>query len=175
MKRTVLAAATAIASAVAFAPSASAQLYGGAGLTVFQTDIDDQDINIAAAMGRLGWEFNPFFAIEGEAAFGIAEDEIDVPAPIGPVDIGIDSGFGVFAVGKIPLAVVDLFGRIGYADVSIEGSAGGFSASEDGSGMAYGAGINFNVLILRMRAEYTRYEIDDGDIDSLGLSALLKF
>lgn len=173
MKRTVFAAATAIASAVAFAPSASAQLYGGAGLTVFQTDFDDQDINIAAAMGRLGWEFNPFLAIEGEAAFGIAEDEVDVLGT--PVDVGVDSGVGVFAVGKVPLAVVDLFGRIGYADLTIEGSVGGLSASEDGSGMAYGAGINFNVLVLRMRAEYTRYEIDDGDIDSLGLSALLKF
>ena len=173
MKRTVLAAATAVASAIALAPSASAQLYGGAGLTVFQADFDDQDINIAAAMGRLGWEFNPFFAVEGEAAFGIAEDEVDVLGT--PVDVGVDSGFGVFAVGKVPLAVVDLFGRIGYADVTIEGSVGGLSASEDGSGMAYGAGINFNVLILRMRAEYTRYEIDDGDIDSLGLSALLKF
>jgi len=173
MKRTVLAAATAIASAVAFAPSASAQLYGGAGLTVFQTDVGGEDINIAAAMGRLGWEFNPFFAVEGEAAFGIAEDEIDVLGT--PVDIGIDSGFGAFAVGKIPLAVIDIFGRVGYADVSIEGSAGGFSASEDGSGMAYGGGINFNILLLRMRAEFTRYEIDDGDIDSLGVSALLKF
>lgn len=173
MKRTILAAAAGIAAVLVSAPSASAQLYGGAGLTVFQADVDDQDVNIAAAMGRLGWEFNPFLAIEGEAAFGIAEDEIDVLGT--PVDIGIDSGFGAFVVGKIPLAVVDLFGRVGYADVSIEGSAGGFSASEDGSGMAYGAGINFNVLILRMRAEYTRYEIDDGDIDSLGLSALLKF
>jgi hypothetical protein len=173
MKRTVLAAVTAVASAVAFAPSASAQLYGGAGLTVFQADVADQDINIGAAMGRLGWEFNPFLAIEGEVALGLYEDDIDTI--IGPVDVGVDSGFGGFIVGKIPLAVVDLFGRVGYADVSIEGSAGGFSASEDGSGMAYGAGINFNVLLLRMRAEYTRYEIDDGDVDSLGLSALLKF
>jgi hypothetical protein len=173
MKRTVLAAATAAASAIAFAPAASAQLYGGAGLTVFQTDVGGEDINLGAVMGRLGWEFNPFFALEGEAAIGIAEDEVDVLGT--PVDVGVDSGFGAFAVGKIPLAVVDLFGRVGYADVSIEGSAGGFTASADGSGLAYGAGVNFNVLILRMRAEYTRYEIDDGDVDSLGLSALLKF
>jgi hypothetical protein len=174
MKRTVLAAATAVASAVAFAPSASAQLYGGAGLTIFQTDIDDQDINIGAAMGRLGYEINPFFAVEGEIALGLYEDDIDVLGT--PVDVGIDSGFGAFVVGKVPLAVVDLFGRVGYADVSIEADAGGLgSVSEDGSGMAYGAGVNFNFLILRMRAEYTRYEIDDGDVDSLGLSALLKF
>jgi outer membrane immunogenic protein len=173
MKRTILAAATAIASAVAFAPSASAQLYGGAGLTVFQADVFDEDINIGAVMGRLGYEINPFFAVEGEVALGLYEDDFDVLGQ--QVDVGIDSGFGAFVVGKVPLAVVDLFGRIGYADVSIEAEGGGFSASEDGSGMAYGAGINFNVLILRMRAEYTRYEIDDGDVDSLGLSALLKF
>lgn len=173
MKRTVLAAATAIASAVAFAPSASAQLYGGVGLTVFQTDFDDQDINIGAAMGRLGYEINPFFAVEGELALGLYEDDVDVLGV--PVDVGIDSGYGAFIVGKAPLGVIDVFGRIGYAEVNIEGSAGGFSASEDGSGMAFGAGVNFNVLILRMRAEYTRYEIDDGDVDSLGISALLKF
>jgi outer membrane immunogenic protein len=173
MKRTALAAATGIAVALISAPSASAQVYGGAGLTVFQTDAFGDDINIGAVMGRLGYEINPFFAVEGEVALGIMEDDVEVLGT--PVDVGIDSGFGAFVVGKIPLAVVDLFGRIGYADVNIEAEAGGLSASEDGSGMAYGAGINFNVLILRMRAEYTRYEIDDGDVDSLGLSALLKF
>ncbi len=173
MKTTVLAAAAAAATVIAFAPSASAQLYAGAGLTVFQAEAFDEDLNFGALMGRLGYEINPFLAVEGEVAFGVYEDDIDILGT--SVDVGIDSGFGAFLVGKAPLGVVDVFGRIGYADVSIEGSAGGISASEDGSGMAYGAGINFNVLILRMRAEYTRYEIDDGDVDSLGLSALLAF
>ena len=65
MKTTVLAAATAIATAIAFAPSASAQIYGGVGVTVFQAEVGGDDVNLAAVIGRLGWEFNPFFALEG--------------------------------------------------------------------------------------------------------------
>jgi hypothetical protein len=173
MKTTVLAAATAIATAIAFAPSASAQIYGGAGVTVFQADVGGDDVNLGAVLGRLGWEFNPFFALEGEAAIGIADDEFDVLGT--PVDVGIENEYGAFAVAKAPLGGIDIFGRVGYASVSVEADALGASASEDGSGLAYGGGINFNILILRLRAEFTRYEVDDGDLDSLGVSALLKF
>jgi hypothetical protein len=45
----------------------------------------------------------------------------------------------------------------------------------DGGGFAYGGGIQFAFLIARIRAEYTRYEIDDDSLDSFGVSALLQF
>jgi len=172
MKKTVLAVAAAFVACFAAAP-ASAQLYGGAGLTVFQVDDGGEDLNFGAAMGRLGWEFNPFLAVEGEAAFGIADDEVDVLGQ--SVDVGVDSEYGAFVVGKLPLAVVDLFGRIGYASMNVEADALGTNFSEDGDGLAYGGGVNFNILFLRARAEYTRYEIEDSDFDSLSISALLKF
>jgi outer membrane immunogenic protein len=172
MKRLILLAAMALTAALAVAP-ASAQLYVGGGYTVFQADVDDDDVNLGAVMGRLGYEFLPVFAVEGEVALGVQDDDFDVLGT--PVDIGIDNEVGGFVVGKLPLLGMDLFGRVGYANFSIDADAAGASAAPDGSGMAYGGGVNFNILFLRARAEYTRYEVDDTDFDSLSVSALLKF
>ena len=84
----------------------------------------------------------------------------------------------MFAVGWLPIPLVgDLFGRVGYADLSIEADAGGLgSVAEDGSGLAYGAGIALSQIpFTKLRLEYTRYEPDDGEIDSFGISALFQF
>jgi outer membrane immunogenic protein len=173
MKRLILLATMALAAALAVAPAASAQLYIGGGYTVFQADVDDDDVNLGAVMGRVGYEFLPVLAVEGEAAIGVQDDDFDVLGT--NVDIGIDNEVGGFVVGKLPLLGMDLFGRVGYANFSIDADAAGASAAPDGSGMAYGGGVNFNILFLRARAEYTRYEVDDTDFDSLSVSALLKF
>jgi hypothetical protein len=80
-------------------------------------------------------------------------------------------------VGWLPIPLVgDLFGRVGYADLSVEASALGTSLSESGSGLAYGAGFQLSCIpFTKLRLEYTRYEPDDGEIDSFGISALLQF
>jgi hypothetical protein len=43
------------------------------------------------------------------------------------------------------------------------------------SGLAIGGGLEFNVLLFRGRLEYTRYDVDTAEFDSLGLSAFLEF
>ena len=48
--------------------------------------------------------------------------------------------------------------------------------SLDGSGLAYGAGVMLNFIpFTKLRLDYTRYEADDGEFDSLGLSGLFTF
>jgi outer membrane immunogenic protein len=176
MKRTLLAAVTGLGAAALLAPAASAQIYGGAGYQLFTADVEGEDATVGGVMGRLGYKANPFFGVEGEVAIGIQEDSFDVLGT--EVDVSLENSYGVFAVGWLPIPLVgDLFARIGYADLSVEASATGLgSVSDSGSGMAYGAGAQVSPFpFTKLRLEYTRYEPDDGEIDSFGVSALFQF
>jgi hypothetical protein len=148
MKRKILALAAGIGAAIILAPAASAQLYGGVGYTVFQADVGSEDASLGTIMGRLGYKTSPILAFEGEASIGVQDESFDVLGTT--VDVGIENQYA---------------------------SAGGLgSASEDGSGLAYGAGVMLNFIpFTKLRLDYTRYEADDGEFDSLGLSGLFTF
>jgi hypothetical protein len=176
MKRKILALAAGMGAATILAPAASAQLYGGVGYTVFQADVGSEDASLGTIMGRLGYKTSPILAFEGEASIGVQDESFDVLGTT--VDVGIENQYGVFAVGMLPVpGVGDLFVRGGYASITVDASAGGLgSASEDGSGLAYGAGVMLNFIpFTKLRLDYTRYEADDGEFDSLGLSGLFTF
>ena len=174
MKR-VLSVAAGLAAAAIIAPAASAQVYGGVGYSTFTADAGGEDATVGGVMGRLGFKSNPFFGVEGEVAIGIQEDNFDVLGT--QVDVSLENSYGVYAVGWLPIPLVgDIFGRVGYADLSIEASALGTSVSDSGSGLAYGAGIQLsNIPFTKLRLEYTRYQPDDAEVDSFGISALLQF
>lgn len=174
MKR-VLSVAAGLAAAAIIAPAASAQVYGGVGYSTFTADAGGEDATVGGVMGRLGFKSNPFFGVEGEVAIGIQEDNFDVLGT--QVDVSLENSYGVYAVGWLPIPLVgDVFGRVGYADLSIEASALGSSISDSGSGLAYGAGIQLSSIpFTKLRLEYTRYEPDDAEVDSFGISALLQF
>jgi opacity protein-like surface antigen len=174
MKR-VLSVAAGLAAAAIIAPAASAQVYGGVGYSTFTADAGGEDATVGGVMGRLGFKSNPFFGVEGEVAIGIQEDNFDVLGT--QVDVSLENSYGVYAVGWLPIPLVgDVFGRVGYADLSIEASALGTSISDSGSGLAYGAGIQLSSIpFTKLRLEYTRYQPDDAEVDSFGISALLQF
>lgn len=174
MKR-VLSLAAGLAAAAIIAPAASAQVYGGVGYSTFTADAGGEDATVGGVMGRLGFKSNPFFGVEGEVAIGIQEDNFDVLGT--QVDVSLENSYGVYAVGWLPIPLVgDVFGRVGYADLSIEASALGTSISDSGSGLAYGGGVQLSSIpFTKLRLEYTRYEADDSEIDSFGISALLQF
>ena len=173
MKR-VLSVAAGLAAAAIIAPAASAQVYGGVGYSTFTADAGGEDATVGGVMGRLGFKSNPFFGVEGEVAIGIQEDNFDVLGT--QVDVSLENSYGVYAVGWLPIPLVgDVFGRVGYADLSIEASALGTSISDSGSGLAYGAGIQLSSIpFTKLRLEYTRYQPDDAEVDSFGISALLQ-
>lgn len=170
-----LLAASGLGAAALLAPAASAQIYGGAGYSVFTADVDGEDATVGGIIGRLGYKTNPFFGVEGELAIGVQEDSFDVLGTT--VDVSLENSYGVYAVGWLPVPMIgDLFARVGYANLEVEASAGGLSASEDGSGIAYGAGAQISPFpFTKLRLEYTRYEPDDGEVDAFGVSALFQF
>lgn len=176
MTRRLLALAAGMSAAIILAPAASAQLYGGVGYTVFQADTGAGDANLGTLMGRLGYKASPILGIEGEASFGVQDESFDVLGTT--VDVGIENQYGVFAVGMLPVpAIGDIFARAGYASITVDASASGIgSISEDGSGLAYGAGVMLNFIpFTKLRLDYTKYEAGDGEFDSLGVSGLFTF
>jgi outer membrane immunogenic protein len=174
MIRAAIGLALGSAAAVGLAPVASAQLYGGVGYTVFTAETGAGDATLGTVMGRLGYKTNPFLGFEGEMAIGVQDESFTVLGT--PIEVGVDNELGGFAVGFLPIPLVgDVFGRVGYANISVEASGGGSNFTEDGSGLAYGGGLQFNVAFLKLRAEYTRYEPDDGELDSWGISGILQF
>lgn len=161
-KLLITVAAAAISLAVPAMAHAESSLYGNIGYA----SIDIDPVNLGALQGRLGVDFNDNFAIEGEAAFGIADDDI-----LG-VSVELNSSFGVFAVGKLPVSdSVDVFVRAGFASAEVD--VGGTSGSEDGA--AYGAGLQaFFTENDGVRVDYTRYDFG-GDGNVWSVSYVRKF
>lgn len=152
MKKITLLAAAAALALMAAPAAASAQWYAGAAYTNF--DYDDADID--AVTGRLGYRFNPNFAVEGEASTGVSDDDAE-----------LNYNAGLYAMGILPVASnFDLHGRVGYQTTEVDTVLGG--VSDDGLG--YGVGATWRLTPgFGLRADWTRMEADDGDSDAISL------
>ena len=158
LKLALAAAVAALAApAVMTASAQEANVYINAGYTQFNGDGGG---DLGGLTGRVGVGFGRHFAIEGEASFGIADDD----------GLELDNEIGAFVVGKLPVAsTFDIFGRVGVA--RIETSPGG---SEDG--IAYGAGGEFHLTDKDgIRGDWTRHDYDAGDVDAFNISYVRRF
>ncbi len=162
MKKTILAAAAAAAlfavPAIAQA-QAQAQVYGNVGYAV----VDVDPLSLGAVQGRLGVQINPYFAIEGEAAIGVADD----------FGVELSHEVGVFAVGKMPVSeALNLFARLGYSTGELEGGGGSIS----GSGVAYGLGAEaFFTTNDGVRVDWTRHDVDGLEADVVAVAYVRRF
>jgi hypothetical protein len=154
-----LAAAVAALAAPAFmtASAQNANIYIGGGYTHFD---GDGGAELGGLTGRIGVDFGQYFAVEGEASFGVKDDS----------GTELDSELGIFAVGKLPVSqYFDVFARVGVA--RIETSPGG-----DEDGVAYGVGGQFNFTDKDgIRGDWTRHDYDAGDVDAYAISYIRRF
>lgn len=145
---------------------------------VDEDDVDSTasvDLNMGAIGGHAGYDFTPYFGVEGEVLIGVqdesftfegvtAEDDIEL-------DIGVNSIFGVFAKANLPLGErFNAFARAGYAagefEISTDGEDG-FSDSDTADGVGYGVGASFDFTQqIYVRGDITRYDFDGDAIDS---------
>jgi len=157
MKFLKIALATAVIAG--FASTAAAQdsgIYVNAGVDAYEFDFYTASI-------KVGYDFNDYIGIEGQAGFGIGDQDID------GIDVGVDNTFAGFGVLSFPVNQdIDLFARVGYHSTQF-GFSGAISADLDTDGLAAGVGGQyfFNGGQNGLRVEYTLKDIDS-DVGSLG-------
>src|SRR5689334_12740895 len=101
----LLIAAAAAASALALAAPASASTYINLGYGMTDTD----DVNLGAAVGRFGWRSMGPLGVEGEASFGIDDDEVS------GVKVELNSQWAVYGTATANVSdTFEVFARIGY-------------------------------------------------------------
>ncbi len=85
----------------------------------------------------------------------------------------------VFAVGYLPLPVIDLFAKVGATSWQFEGSSPGFPGfdiDDDDVEFAYGVGIQARFGSLGVRAEYERFPIiEDEELGTISVSFTYTF
>lgn len=159
--------------------------YAGAGINLYFIDKDDAADGLpvsfidqpspGAFLGRIGYSFNQYFAIEAEAGFGGAKSEFEGPGVT--LDIGAASPMGAHVVLTLPVGEGGgyLLGKAGYSSFTVERELNGVSAPDiDADGGSFGAGGGFRAANWDFRGEYS---FMTGDVSSgvLGFFALRRF
>jgi outer membrane immunogenic protein len=165
-------AATAFASAPSFAQTIAtsspipANTYVNGGYNALQSG----RINTGTVQGRVGYNFTPNFAVEGEAGLGgVTDNEAGVK-------LRTRGTLGAFAVATAPVAErFSLIGRAGYVQTWAEAKALGIKSERDDGSFAVGVGGQYMIDDANgIRADYTRYTKDDGR-DGVAVSYVRKF
>ncbi len=162
-------AAFSLAALALAAPLAAAQ---GLEVSGGYSNLDADGANIGALTGRATYFFTNHLGVEGEASFGIQDDDI------GAGTVELSNSFGGFGVVRAPISEqFQLHGRVGYATSEFELSVPGLgSGSGDVDGVAYGVGAKYFVTEqFGLRGDFTRFDGDDGEADVLSVAAVLRF
>ena len=166
---------------IAAAGTAQAQVVEGrgayAGVGVSTLEFDQYAIN-----GKLGYNFNEYFGVEGEAGIGISEEDDNVDGF--EFGAGIDGYGAAFGVLRAPVTEqFEIFGRAGYyfaeVDADITDTVNNVTTDLDADtdGFAFGAGVQYNFgegYKNAIRADYTYLDvqnIDDVDVDEFDLNS----
>lgn len=145
--------------------------------SVGYTHLDTDGGNLGAITGRVGYDFNRNFGIEGEASIGVRDDDITVAGVNGKVEHDWDAA--AYGVAKLPVNEnFEIFGRLGYGTTSVKADVAGVTASADGESVNYGVGANYFIDGRNgVRADWTRRDFrgDGGEADTYGLSFVRRF
>jgi hypothetical protein len=189
----VLPAAVAVA-ALAAASAAQAQdnesgFYAGAGVGMFDVEIDDfddvddtidaYDSDDTAWKAFGGWRMNPYFGVElAYVNLGSPDDEI---LPDTTLTIETD-GFAPYLVGVFPIGDwFELFAKAGYywydIEARIDTPVGSVSEDDSDSTFTWSAGAGLNIFEhVNIRLEYEQFDFDQADdAKALWLTGAFRF
>ena len=167
-------AALALIAAPAMAQEPAARVTGSVGYT--QLDGDDGDLG--AITGRVGYNFTRYLGVEGEASFGVKDEDIVVGGLNGSLEHEYDAA--AYGVATLPISEnFELFGRLGYGTTSVKADVAGFTANDDGESVNYGIGANYFFDGRNgIRADITRRDFtgsNGGEVDTYGLGYVRRF
>jgi hypothetical protein len=162
-----------------YSAGASAYLGGSIGNFSYRTG-DQEKLSPKIGLVRVGAQLNPFLAIEGRYGAGLSTE---FTALLGGYDLEIDSLYGAYLKGNIPLSSsASLYGLAGYSAINLRRNFKLFSnerVTDDGASFAGGLDVNLR-RNLRLNVEWGRFIRVDrlvdsyrADILSLGLVWLL--
>ncbi|MFT4090035.1 MAG: porin family protein [Asticcacaulis sp.] len=179
MFKTISAVVVASAMAVsAQAQDAGSKYYVEAGLGNAMVEIDALEVDGDFGVLHLGagYNFNRYFAVEGNLAYGITEKTYQLDG--GKVKGKVDYTVGAFAVGSLPVSEnVDLIGRVGLVKAQLKLSADGYSETDDDTAVALGFGVRYfpNGGLNGVRADYTYHDFDNVDSSVIQVAYVRRF
>jgi outer membrane immunogenic protein len=191
-----------LAAAPAFAQeNTGLYLQGGYSYLNFSANDTEYEVDTNAVFARLGWQFTPQLALEGELTGGIDEGDFDFDSTEDDIDfddnndgdftdiinlsgdLGLD--FMAAAYGRYTFPLSENLGlglRAGYAYAEVNANAvtpGGtqITLAEDAEdGWTAGAGIDFDITrYLKLRADYTWFGFDEVDTESASVALGITF
>jgi OOP family OmpA-OmpF porin len=130
-------------------------------------DIDDESDTAFKILG--GYQINRNFAVE--AAYGFLFDK-EVQGANFEV-----TAFEVVGVASFPIAdKLSVYGKLGFAMWEVEASAFGLSASDDGTDLTFGLGLQYDLTPkLALRGQWQRYDVSDEDADLFSVGLIYRF
>jgi len=142
-------------------------------------DVDDVGIDFSDGDNAVklfgGWNFNRFFAVQGDFVdFGESSGFV-APSVSGTSDV---QGFAPSIVGTLPIGPIDLFARVGMMFYEVDlNLTGGRLIDESGEDLVWSAGIGIDIRDkASLRLEYEEYDIEQLDeADALWLNFAWKF
>lgn len=185
MNRTIVLLTLCLASSAATAADNGFYLGAGIGRSDFNLDapLDSKDTTWKAIAGvrlldSFGVELN--YTDFGKASVPSGVACVALVGTNCPSTTRVEgNALSAFAVGFLDFPVIDLFGKVGFARGNATLRTPGFpafSASDSGTDLAWGAGVQAHFLSLAIRAEYERYQIFGDTKVSLGsLSFIYTF
>ena len=176
---TVLVTPLLLAGGAAFAQEPPLGFFAGATISQSRFDADDfdvEDIDDEDITWKIiaGYRFHRNLGAEASYVdFGeTSAPNIEVSEPFNAQA----KGFSAFGVGYLPLGAFDLFAKAGVAMIDSEGNTGAVLFEDDDTEFAWGAGAQWRIGNLAIRAEYEQFETDIiGDLDLISLGATYTF
>jgi hypothetical protein len=170
-----------LAGTTAFAQAAEPQtgFYLGAGLTQSRFDNDDFDVDDIdnednSWKAILGARPHKNFAFEANYVNFGKSTQPSVSAG-GPFRADAD-GYALFALGIAPVGPIELYGKLGVSRIDAKGNVDAVLFEDHATEFAYGAGLQFRLGGLGLRAEYEKYDTDRvGDLDLITVGVTYTF
>ena len=175
LNKKTLALTVALVAGFVVAGSVQAQsLYAGVSYTQYNFEGSGSvaAIKPTAATFKLGYAISPNFAVEGRVAASMSSDSVMVSGT--NVDGKVDSHYGIFAKGILPLNdMFSAYGLIGFNDLSLKASGGSASYTTSKNGSSYGLGLDMSVgKSVTLNAEWARHF---SDVTSVNFGVAYKF
>jgi hypothetical protein len=173
----------ALASIGGFAQAADNGFYLGAGVTQAKLDnigdnFDTGDLN-DFKLDNTAWKVIAGFRPIDMFAVELNYDDLgDEGRTTGGVRFNADAkAFTAYAVGFLPIPVVDVYAKAGLARWETNASATGlFDLDDHGTEFAYGAGVQVHLGSLAARLEYEQFDVENTDgVELLTLGATWTF